>query len=175
MVWRVVKFKDFHDLFYWRASDIIEVSQAVAFFCMNLTWSLLLPSGARLIPNMNIASFSWRYQSGTIALLLLVASRIIYCPRFVHFPFPCLHSQSIWYHAILYGTRKFLLFLLCLPIMILQVEFASELRLYHHLIVSCHSCLRNWILLTVLFPFWSNLQNGCQIFGFKVLRIIYSL
>ena len=75
-----------------------------------------------------------------------------------------------------YLVPKILLwFLLSLPIPILLVVFASEWLIHHHMIEPCLSCLHNWSILTVLFTLRSNLRNGFQSLGIKVLRILWSL
>ena len=99
------------------------------------------------------------------------------------FPVPvlCISVSFVSISNQLNTTRLYMVqvnlpwFLLSLPILILQVSFASGWFLYNHLIGSFHSCTRNWILLTVLFLPWSNLWNGCQNLGFEVLRILWSL
>ena len=57
----IAEFKAFNYLFCWTPPTLIEVVHTVAFLCMYLTWSFLLPSGERYIPNMNIAPFALRY------------------------------------------------------------------------------------------------------------------
>ena len=79
-------FNAFRDLFCWILPNIIGVSQVVAFLWIYLTWLLLLPYGARYIPNMHIASFAWRYCSGTYMFQNFSGS------RFVQFHWPCLQS-----------------------------------------------------------------------------------
>ena len=106
MVWGVVEYNAFYASFCWTPPALIKVAYAVSFLCMYLTWFLLLPSGARYIPNMDIYLFSLRYRSGTISLVLLVAPKKKPCPGFVHFCFPCLCSQSTRYHTLLSGGRQ---------------------------------------------------------------------
>ena len=60
IVWVIIELKDFHAFFCWAPPTLIEVAHAVAFLRMYLKWYLLLPSGARYIPNMIVASFYLR-------------------------------------------------------------------------------------------------------------------
>ena len=92
IVWSIVEFKAFHALFCWMPPNLTEVSHGIAFLCMYLTWYLLLPSVARYITKMSIASFELRYWCGTFYLVLLVSSKILFCPGFVHFNLPPIHS-----------------------------------------------------------------------------------
>ena len=166
MVWVIAEFKASNYSFCWVPLALIEVFQAVSFFWIYLTWYLLFISGARYIPNMNIYSFAWRYRSGKFSRALLVDSILFLVSGL------CIYTYLVSICNQLNTTRFYLvpgnlmLFLLSLPIIILQVAFSSGWLLYNHLIVSCHRRLRNWILLNLLFSPWMNLQNGCQIIGF---------
>ena len=60
IVWGIVEFKAFHASFCWTPPTLIEDYHVAAFLCMYLTWYLLLPSGARYITKMKIASFDLR-------------------------------------------------------------------------------------------------------------------